>query len=40
MIILQELVNDSTVRLAPKATVTELGNELPHLLDFKVEVPA
>jgi hypothetical protein len=39
-IILQESVNDSTVRLAPEAPVKELGNVLPRLLDFMMDVPA
>jgi hypothetical protein len=39
-IILQESVNDSTVRLAPKDPVKELGNVLPRLLDFMMDVPA
>jgi hypothetical protein len=38
-VILQESVNDSTVRLAPEAPVKELGNVLPRLLDFMAEVP-
>jgi hypothetical protein len=39
-VILQESVNDSTVRLAPDKPVKELGNVLPRLLDFMKEVPA
>jgi hypothetical protein len=38
-IILQESVNDSTVRLAPEAPVKELGNVLPRLLDSMATMP-
>jgi hypothetical protein len=38
--ILQESVNDSTIRLAPDEPVKELGNVLPRLLDFMMTVPA
>jgi hypothetical protein len=38
--ILQESVNDSTVRLAPDEPVKELGNVLPRMLDFMASVPA
>jgi hypothetical protein len=39
-IILQESVNDSTVKLAPDLPVKELGNVLPRLLHFMNSVPA
>ena len=39
-VILQESVNDSTVQLAPDVPVKELGNVLPRLLDFMMDVPA
>jgi hypothetical protein len=39
-VILQESVNDSTVRQAPEIPVKELGNVLPRLLDFMADVPA
>ena len=37
--ILQASVNDTTVRLAPEGPVKELGNVLPRILDFMVDVP-
>jgi hypothetical protein len=37
--IIQDSVNDTTVRLAPEAPVKELGNVLPRLLDFMAAVP-
>jgi len=37
--ILQESVNDTTVRQAPDIPVKELGNVLPRLLDFMATVP-
>jgi hypothetical protein len=37
--ILQDSVNDTTVRLSPEAPVKELGNVLPRLLDFMASVP-
>jgi hypothetical protein len=39
-VILQEFVNDLTVRLAPDTPVKELGNVLPRILDFMASVPA
>jgi hypothetical protein len=39
-VILQALVNDTTVRLAPEEPVKELGNVLPRILDFMAAVPA
>jgi hypothetical protein len=39
-VILHESVNDSTVRLAPDVPAKELGNVLPRLLDFMMNVPA
>jgi hypothetical protein len=33
-------VNDSTVQLAPEVPIKELGNVLPQLLDFMVDIPA
>jgi hypothetical protein len=39
-VLLQESVNDSTVRQAPDVPVKELGNVLPRLLDFMTTVPA
>jgi hypothetical protein len=38
-LILQESVNDTTVRLAPEGPVKELGNVLPRILDFMASVP-
>jgi hypothetical protein len=37
---MQASVNDTTIRLAPEESVKELGNVLPWILDFMVEVPA
>jgi hypothetical protein len=39
-IILQESVNNSTVKLAPEVPVKELGNVLPRILHFMNSVPA
>jgi hypothetical protein len=38
--IIQASVNDTTVRLALEALVKELGNLLPRIFDFMVDVPA
>jgi hypothetical protein len=38
--IIQASVYDTTVRQAPDIPVKELGNVLPHLLDFMAQVPA
>jgi hypothetical protein len=39
-VILHESLNDSTVRLAPDVPVKEIGNVLPRLLDFIMDLPA
>ena len=37
--IIQDSVNDTTVRMAPDGPVKELGNVLPMILDFMATVP-
>jgi hypothetical protein len=36
--VLEDSVNDTTVRLAPEAPLKELGNVLPRLLDFMASI--
>jgi hypothetical protein len=38
-VILQALVNKTTVRMAPEEPVKELGNVLPCILDYMAQVP-